>query len=143
MDLVLNYKETAFVCFKTPMKLARKTLQAKRLGNGRMYDSPELKDIKETYKAHLAKYAPKKPLTGPLRVTIQFRYFDRTQELHKEAEAYTLKPDCDNAAKLFIDCMAALNFFKDDKQIYELYVQQVWTQGAEGVFVEIIETERN
>ena len=44
-------------------------------------------------------------------------------------ETYETRPDCDNVAKLLIDCMTKLGFWLDDAQVARLRVSKRYAEG--------------
>lgn len=129
--------------FFCPMRLPKTTSQAKKINTatGSVFDSNGLKDAKATYESHLAKYAPKKPLCGALGIEFIFCY--EAKPPHLVGEPYTQKPDWDNAAKVLQDVLAKLNFLKDDKQIVQARVTQVYTSSdKQGVYVRLSQLEK-
>lgn len=77
------------------------------------------REIKTMYEALFGDY---EPLRGPLHVTI-FIYDTLPLSRPKRVvrEAYTVKPDADNVAKLVLDALNGVAFV-DDAQITELIV---------------------
>ena len=80
------------------------------------YDPPELKAAKAKLEAHLAQHRPKKPLEGPLTLSVIWIF--PTGGKHKDGEPKITKPDTDNLQKALKDILQKLGFFKDDMQIY-------------------------
>ena len=64
----------------------------------------------------LRPHAPKEPLSGAVAITIGFWFKSRKHGYRTE------RPDCDNLAKLPIDCMMQLGWFHDDSQVVQLCV---------------------
>ena len=100
----------------------------------KIYAAPEVVAAKEKYRAYLAGYRPKAPLTGPLRLFVCWQF---PKGNHQESYC-TNKPDLDNANKLLQDVMQGLDFFEDDKQICRLELTKVWTSSP-GVYIELEE----
>lgn len=93
----------------------------------------------------LRPHTPPKPLEGALAVTIIWNYPWRKSEPKKNRVHGSLpcdtRPDCDNLAKGFLDCMGRLGFFIDDAQISDLRFSKNWTEHP-GISVEIIKKGR-
>ena len=102
--------------FFLPMRLPTKTHHDKNLtvvkGKPIMYDSAELKDVKQKLIAHLSKYAPETILNPPIQVTISYTYEADTK--HPVMTWKTTKPDVDNMTKALLDAMRVCGFYKDD-----------------------------
>ena len=102
-----------------------------RMFGNRTYD-PSVKDKKKV--AFMSnKYAPKKPMEGPLMVKLLFT-FQRPKShfrtgkfsdiLKKDAPQYMVKkPDTDNLAKLMLDSYNNI-FYHDDSQITQLQIEK-------------------
>lgn len=74
--------------------------------------------------ALMAPFAPETPLEGPLELTvIATRPISASWPKKKQASAIdkkiypTVTPDLDNYLKQVMDCMTALRFWNDDKQV--------------------------
>jgi len=116
------------------------TAQMKRYdGRSKIYfKSKKLQQTEDTYLNALREYAPKTPVEGPVSVSISFWY--RTPDKKKKGRPKTSRPDCDNVAKLLIDCMTKLGFWNDDSQIYSLRVTKHWAMADRAmVSVSIVE----
>ena len=98
-----------------------------------IYANSSVVDAKNKYRAHLAKCVPRKPLDGPLVLSIIWGF---PAGKHKSGEPCTSKPDLDNANKLLQDVMQELGFFKDDKNIVQLNLSKIWTLNP-AVMIEI------
>lgn len=98
----------------------------------KIYAAPEVVAAKEKYRAYLASYRPKAPLTGPLYLSICWGF---PKGNHK-TNYCTNKPDLDNAVKLLQDAMQEIGFFEDDKQICRLNLTKIWAD-LPGVFIEL------
>ena len=64
----------------------------------------------------LRQHAPKEPIGGAVAINIGFWFKSRKSGYRIE------RPDCDNLAKLPIDCMMRLGWFHDDAQVVRLNV---------------------
>ena len=88
----------------------------------------------------LRPFAPKTPLKGALRVAVAWRFpFNKgapKKDRLRGVMPCTVRPDCDNLAKLFLDCMTRLRFWDDDAQIYELAFSKIYAEES-GIAVEI------
>ena len=100
----------------------------------KIYAADKVVAAKEKYRAYLAGYRPKAPLTGPLRLSVCWQFPKGNRQ-----EGYCAnKPDLDNAIKLLQDVMQGLDFFEDDKQICRLELAKIWTDHP-GVYIELDE----
>lgn len=80
-------------------------------------------------------------LVGPLKATLIFRK-SKPKSAPKKRVTYPIKkPDIDNYAKLYIDCMNGL-LFADDAQITELKLKKEYSEvGEPCVIIEIEEAQ--
>lgn len=77
----------------------------------------------------LRSYAPTAPITGAVSLSIDFDYFTPTKK--RRGKWKTTRPDCDNVAKLLIDCMTKLGFWVDDSQVARLRVSKRYAEGEQ------------
>ena len=102
------------------------TAQEKKINykTKKVYSAPAVVDAKAKYRAHLAKYRPDHPMTGPLYMNVIWCF-----PMGKHAGGYcTDKPDLDNANKLLQDVLQELGFFEDDKQIAKLQLTKIYAE---------------
>jgi len=85
-----------------------------------IYTPKETKQAERLFKEEAKKYAPTKPLEGPLVVYLDF-YKLKPKSYAKNVVYWTKKPDIDNMAKLVLDAMNKI-FFIDDSQVVELNI---------------------
>ena len=78
------------------------------------------------------KEAPAEPLSGPLKCCISFRFPYRKSESKAQRELgdipHDKRPDLDNLAKLYCDCLSKAGIIKDDGQIAELVLKKSWVE---------------
>jgi Holliday junction resolvase RusA-like endonuclease len=106
----------------------------------RLADRPELVGAKAMLDELLLPHQPVAPVTGPVKLSIEFTWPWRKSEPKRNLALgrmrHTSKPDCDNAAKTLTDRLAALRFIEHDQGVAELRVTKWW--GAEpGIVVRI------
>ncbi|QUY65113.1 RusA family crossover junction endodeoxyribonuclease [Helcococcus kunzii] len=102
------------------------------------YDSEKLKDVKEMFRAHTFKYAPKKPFTGPIRLVVKWCY--KTKDLKKIGTLKITKPDTDNLIKALKDSMTLVGYWKDDAQVASEINEKYWDY-ISGVYIYIQKVE--
>ena len=126
--------------FFIPMIPPNHTHQEKgeRVVNGRIvhYTKSEIKAIRRRFLAELADYAPRQPLTGPVRLITKWMY-----PAGHGYEAGTWKktrPDTDNLIKLFKDCMTEVGFWKDDAQVASEITEKFYWN-VPGIYVRVEE----
>lgn len=116
------------------------TFQAKDLavrgGKPIIFDSAELKQMKEKLSAHLGKHVPPEPLEGPLMLTVKWCYL--CSEKHPAGSWKETKPDTDNLDKALKDCMEKLGFFKNDAQICVEHIEKFYND-VPGVYIQLEE----
>lgn len=112
------------------MEIPKTTFQAKRIVKcgkfPRLIAKPEAKAAKEHIAAHLYNNKPRNVLEPPYRVDIRF-HFKAPQSRIKKVKKKTpmsVKPDVDNLAKGFLDCMVEAHWIKADQQVYELNISK-------------------
>jgi Holliday junction resolvase RusA-like endonuclease len=129
---------TVTTSFFMPMIPPSVTHQEKEVAvvNGKpvFYEPPELKAARAKLMAHLGQHTPKKPYTGPVRLTVKW-CFPITGK-HKDGEYKYTRPDAGNSNKLLEDCMEDLGFYKNDSQIASLVVEKFWAQ-LPGIYIRI------
>ncbi len=129
-----------FLSMFPPRTTAQQAKIAVQDGKPRRYMPEKLKDVKALYLAYLSKFAPEKPLTGPLflRVDWYFHTKTRTQDNTWKVTA----PDTDNLNKLFKDCMTECGYWQDDAQVaYEIITKQ-WSYDRPGIKVTVMPMEK-
>jgi len=128
--------------FYLPMIPPTATYQEKQINWKRktIYQNQESKDAREKLRAHLVKYIPDEPLTGPIRMMIGWYY--PVSGSHKDGDWYTNKPDIDNVQKMLQDVMTELGFWKDDSQIASLMSSQNWS-ATPGIVITLCELPKN
>ena len=122
--------------FFLPMIPPTVTYQEKKIavahGKPVFYEPPELADARNKLTAYIAPHAPKKPLTGAVRLVVKW-CFPITAK-HKDGEYKTTKPDTDNLQKLLKDVMTACGFWKDDALVASEIVEKFWAEKP-GIFI--------
>lgn len=77
-----------------------------------------------------APHKPTSPLTGPVKLQVDFVFPWRLTEPQWRTALgrvpMTSKPDCSNAIKALEDCMTKLGFWVDDGQVADLHVTKAW-----------------
>ena len=129
--------------FFLPVRIPTRTHQEKRIvirkGKPQVYEDADLKEARAKYEAHLARFAPEKPMTGPVELHVVWCF--PVNRKHKIAgEPKVTRPDTDNLIKLFKDCMTRTGFWVDDAQVYR-EINEKYYSSTEGIFVEVKEEE--
>lgn len=107
-----------------------------RNGKPIVYEPAELKAARSKLMAHLAKYAPKHPCIGPIRLVTKW-LFPITGK-HFDGEWKTTKPDTDNLDKMLKDCMTQLHFWKDDAEVCSEIIEKFWGEHP-GIYIVVRE----
>jgi len=80
--------------------------------------------------AMLTPYRPEQPFKGPVECVIIFRWPWRKGEPKRNRAAGRMhcdtRPDCDNLAKMILDCMTRLAYWTDDGQVARLGIGKEW-----------------
>lgn len=129
-----------------PVVPSKTTHQAKRIVRRGRYsslaDKPELVNVVNDYLTLLGPYAPEKPITGPVVMTIEFVFPWRKSESKKNRAMgkfpMTSKPDWDNLAKTLADVMTKLGFWIDDAQVFDGRSLKFWGDDV-GITIEFEE----
>lgn len=129
--------EDKVVCFFLPMIPPSTTFQKKNISvtkNGKavIYDSNELKEVKQKLMAFLGKHTPPVPLEGALSLTVKWCF--PADEKHPPASWKTTKPDTDNLEKALKDCMTKLKFWKDDALVCREIVEKFYND-IPGIYI--------
>jgi Holliday junction resolvase RusA-like endonuclease len=98
-----------------------------RGGKVRVFTKQAIKDIEAMYCKALAPHRPEVPLKGAVRAFITFTFPWRESETKANRALGWMprptKPDADNAAKNFMDCLGTVGFFaKGDEQVAGLTI---------------------
>ena len=104
-----------------------------RVVNGKpvFYDPTEVQAARAKLTAHLAGYAPERPMEGAVRLMVKW-CFPRGR--HRNGQYRATKPDTDNLQKLLKDCMTAAKFWKDDAQVASEIVEKYWMTSP-GIYI--------
>jgi len=105
---------------------------AMRCGNGiRFFTKPHVAQAKADLTRLLWPFGPGEPLVGALLLRLKFKFPFRKSETKARRTRghipHDKRPDLDNLAKLAIDVMAGLKWFKDDAQIARLELEKEWS----------------
>jgi len=102
--------------------------------SGHFYEKSSVRDARTLYEANLVRYKPSVSLVGPLKVTLIFTFDTKNRRVWGQPKSK--RPDVDNVAKLFLDCMTAVGFWSDDSQVCDLRLVKVYGEHA-SISVEI------
>lgn len=111
-----------------------------RNGKPRFYEKGNTEEARRLFTMALKEHRPARPSEKPVKLTLWFAFDTKNkklwgrdaedgQEPWQNREYKATRPDVDNIAKLFIDCMNGL-FFKDDSQIVELRLIKTYAESA-------------
>lgn len=98
--------------------------------NGRpyFYTKDKVENAKALFMAELFPHRPKKPVEGPVKLTV-FLHFDvKNKSLWGKPK--TTKPDTDNYLKLLKDCMTEAGFWTDDALVVDEHVKKYYAEKA-------------
>ena len=93
------------------------------------YKRANVKAAGTLFAYQLKKYAPKKPIEGPVRLTMIF-YFDVKSPKNLWGTYKTTRPDLENFYKEIADQMTACKFWNDDNQVVELHLIKYYAEKA-------------
>ena len=106
-------------------------------GSQYIYKNKKLEDARAKLRAHMAKYSPENPITGPVRLKVMWMW----QKVVEKPEFRTTKPDTDNLNKMLKDVMTELGFWKDDAQVCVEQIEKYWVPmtSCPGIYIEVEE----
>ena len=126
-----------FMKMNPPTATAQEKKVAVIKGRPRYYDPPKVKEAKKQLMGHLMSYRPTEPLTGPLALTVEWRF--PKGKSHRDGEWRVTRPDTDNLQKLLKDCMTKCGYWNDDAQVVCELVRKCWSDEPTGIEIEIDE----
>jgi Holliday junction resolvase RusA-like endonuclease len=98
----------------------------------RFFKKPAYVKAEESLIFRFRQDAPDEPIHGPIRCVIAFSFpFRKSETKARKALAFIAhdkRPDLDNMAKLYCDCLSKAGIIEDDAQIAELILRKVWTE---------------
>lgn len=100
--------------------------------------SDRLKAEEDRLRPHMAKLAPDRPLSGPLRATWKLVW--PTDGKHAQGEPKITRPDADNVIKTLSDLMESCRVITDDAHVVDLRVMKAYGDPA-GIWVRVEEME--
>ena len=103
------------------------------------YEPAELKAARQLFTDWLAKYTPKEPMTGAVKLAVIWCF--PLSGTHWDGEPKTSKPDTDNLQKLLKDCMTAARWWKDDAQVWCEKAVKVYMDQP-GIYIHAAEVEK-
>lgn len=125
-----------YLDIEPPTATAQEQKTAVRGGVPRKYDPPKVKAAKELLREALRPWKPDKPLDGPLRLYVEWRF--PTGRSHSDGEWRITRPDLDNLQKGLRDCLTRLGFWVDDSRVCVELAKKTWS-AIPGVYIEIEE----
>ncbi|MCM1167097.1 MAG: RusA family crossover junction endodeoxyribonuclease [Ruminococcus sp.] len=127
-----------FMAMKPPTATYQEKKLTVRNGKPHTYEPPNVRDTREKLTAHLARFAPEKPLSGAVRLVVKWLF--PKGKAHKDGEYKTTRPDTDNLIKLLKDCMTELHFWHDDSQVAS-EINEKFYADTTGIFIRLEEIE--
>ena len=110
-----------------------------RRGKARLVKSQALREAEASWESHLARFAPPRPLSGPLMADVRFCW--AADARHPAGTPKATKPDLDNVEKAFWDALQRLRYFVGDQQVALKTVAKLYAE-APGVYVKLEEMGR-
>ena len=108
----------------------------RRGGKAAVGKSAALLEAEAKWEAHLARFAPERPLRGPLRADLRLCW--PTEGKHPQGTPKDTKPDLDNVEKTLWDVMQGLGYYAGDQQVADKHVAKMWADPA-GVYLRLEE----
>ena len=116
---------------ETEFDIPESTPQQRGMSSAGNYPRQGLRYARAAWQALLEKYAPVKPMDGPVALTINLFY--HTSDKKKGGTWKTTRPDSTNLLKLIEDAMTRCGYWKDDSQVCCSYINRAWTLGGSQV----------
>ena len=91
------------------------------------YTPAKTREAERDFKLQALKYAPEKPIEGPLSITMNI-FKPKPKSYSKKVIHWTSKPDLDNFIKI-LDCLNGI-FWKDDSQIVKIVASKSYDDKA-------------
>lgn len=98
-----------------------------------VYKPEKLKRVEAEYMFRLAKYRPKEPFNGPIKLEVDFAFPTKVKK--KFGTFKTTKPDTDNMIKMLKDCMTKCGFWHDDAQVAVEIIRKHWEKDGSVVII--------
>lgn len=114
-----------------------------RGGSARVYDPATAEGWKGQVALAAREHLPDKPISGPVRLVVDFRLPRPKRLMRKNDPAgqlpHTGRLDLDNMAKAVMDAFTSIGMWADDGQVVELYVRKAYhaKDGRPGARIEI------
>lgn len=136
------------ITFWLPITPPRSTSQGKRVmivaGRPMFFKKKEHQSAENDLLLLCAPHKPAEPISGPVRLEIEFtfpwRKSEKKSNLRFPRLPHTSKPDCDNMAKLIGDVLTKLQFYGDDSQVCCLVISKYWGHKV-GIGIAIMSAE--
>ena len=121
-----------FDVFCNPPTATSQQKGAFRCGGGiRFFTKPHVKQAQIDLAEYLRPFSPEERLEGALFLSLKFKFPMRKSETKARRALghfpHDKRPDVDNLAKLTVDVMASLGWFKDDAQIARMILENEWS----------------
>lgn len=111
------------------------TIKYKRAPNGKLvpyvhhYRKERIEAARNLFFYKIKRYAPKKPIEGPVRLTMIF-YFDIKSPKKLWGTYKTTRPDVENFYKEIADVMTSCGYWCDDSQVVDLRLTKYYAEKA-------------
>ena len=93
--------------------------------SGRVVPGKKVTAARQILEGRLSEHVPAEPFTGALSVTVIWCW----SRAEKKTRAWkTTRPDVDNLAKMLLDVMTRVGFWKDDALVVQLSGAKIWNQ---------------
>lgn len=107
-------------------------------GGARIVKSAALREAEAAWESRLARFAPDRPLTGPLAADVRLCW--AADSRHPAGSPKATKPDLDNVEKTLWDVLGRLGFFEGDQQVALKRVAKLYGE-VPGVYVRLEEMQ--
>lgn len=138
------------ICIKVPGEPDKVTAQEKGVKIERnrrgfaypsFYEKPEVTAAKDRYYLYMKRFVPDKPIEGPVEVKIRWDFGRKSKPKRYIGQLKATKSDLDNLAKMALDCLTDLKFWKDDGQVARLNLEKRWVEDKDAAVYILINTK--
>ena len=117
-----------------------KDKEGRMTGRPMFFKNKDAAGAEHDYLILCAPHKPSVPMTGPLKLQVDFVFPWRKSETKKRMKRGRCpndnRPDCDNLGKMLCDVLTKLCFYKDDGQVADLHITKAWGDNV-GVYVQL------
>jgi len=115
-----------------------------RGGRPRFFTKAKVASAKALFRQAFGPFSPAVPMTGPVRVEVEYVFPFRATERRADREAgivpHDTRPDMDNLSKALFDVLTDLRWWLDDGQICQPAARK-WRGVQPGIWISVMEPD--